>query len=216
MIDNLDMTRYNQSTLIYNFVEQMLRENNRWRVVIAIRKYDLKFSHQIQELFKGLPPAKDFQDEDFPNIAHVLIPELTEDQLAQASAQSPQIKQLLAGATADLKELLRNPFNLRLVGDLLGDEILATSFSLVRTQLELLKKYWEYRVIQNVSSSSREATLNSIVRQMVKDRTLHLSYYQLLSDPTIVGNNSLDELKIINVLDRFSDESSGFSHSYLI
>lgn len=88
-------------------------------MVASIRKFDLRYSQELQQLFLGEPSAE-FRDPEFMGIRHLNVPRLSDEELAQIPPQSPALQALITNAPQELQELLRVPFNLRLMAELLG------------------------------------------------------------------------------------------------
>jgi hypothetical protein len=66
------------------------------------------------------------------------------------------------------------PFNLRLASDLLGSGVRQDELAPIRTQLELLSRYWLHRVVQRHGGDDREAILRRTVEAMVHTRQLRV------------------------------------------
>ena len=77
---------------------------------------------------------------------HLLVGDLTGEELAVVRAASPHLAGLLDEASPRLRELLANPFNLDLAGQLLSEG--GASILQVHTRAELLAEYWRRRVGQ--------------------------------------------------------------------
>ncbi len=139
----------------------------RWHIVVSIRKFDLRHDGVVQELFAGVPPTA-FRDPSFDRVRHVNIPALSAEELAEAARQSEQLRLLISYADVDLQDLLASVFNLRLAGELLGDGRTIADVATVHTQIELLDKYWEHRMLLDaVEGHRREAVLRAVINAMM-------------------------------------------------
>lgn len=176
IIDDLDGARSGTSEKTFReLIAQVMKSGSRWRVIASMRKFDLRNNMEIRKIFRG-KPVPGFIDEDFPEIRHINIPKLQEDELSQIDPQSPELANFLATAGEALREMLRVPFNLRLTGELLGEGMALEMFTHVCTQLELLDQYWWYRVIRNDGQGdTREIILRKAVHHMVKSRELRVN-----------------------------------------
>src|SRR5262249_16636197 len=149
VIDALDAARTEPASKAFrNLIHSVAEAQGRWHVVASIRKFDLRYSQDLQHLFYG-EPINSFRDPDFPRVRHLKVPRLSEEEIAQIPSQSPPLYALIECAPRVLWELLRVPFNLRLMAGLLGIGINPADLTPIRTQLELLDRYWLYRVVRD-------------------------------------------------------------------
>ncbi len=175
VIDALDAARGGPAVMmIRDLIRQVVAKNSRWRVVASIRKFDLRYGEETKKLFAGTPPTR-FQDVEFGKIRHLNVPRLSDDELDQISSQSPRLRTLTDKAPKELEDLLRVPFNLRLLAALLGIGIAAEELTPIRTQLELLDRYWKERVLGlDRQGDARESVLRKVCEEMVKSRELRV------------------------------------------
>ena len=176
IIDALDAARSNQSidTLIA-LINAVISTNSRWRVVASVRKFDLRYNTQLRHLFRGQPSIY-FRDPEFWQIHHINIPELSDEEVAQVTGQSAEIGHLIAEAPPALADLLRIPFNLRLLADLVGAGINTAELRPIRTQPELLDLYWTERIIRHDhQGDARETLLRRTTDAMVSQRSLRVA-----------------------------------------
>jgi hypothetical protein len=203
VIDALDAARNDQTSQTIRFLlANTLNQNSRWKVVVSIRKFDLRYDQHLQKLFNGRPPTE-FQDPEFGTIRHLNIPPLTGEELADACRQSPSllslVNSIIAGEHFTLLNLLANPFNLRLVGELLNAEIGVETLIPIRTQIELLDRYWKERVIGNDwQGDIREAVLRRIVKRMVETRSLRVDRSEVIND--LAAGTHLSDLQSAHLL----------------
>ena len=74
-----------------------------------------------------------------------------------------------------MSNLIRVPFNLRLLAELLGAGVTVNELNPIKTQFDLLNRYWSYRVIrEDDHSDDREAVLRDACENMVNARTLQV------------------------------------------
>ncbi len=168
-----------------DLISKTLRTKGRWRVVASIRKFDLRYHHKLQQLFRGEPSVPtEFCDSEFAKIRHINIPILSDDELGQIGKDSQLLADFIDVAGQELQALLRVPFNLRLVGDLIGAEVAIESLALIQTQIELLDLYWQERVVRSDDAlgDAREALLRQAVEKMVATRSLHVNRSDVLGD----------------------------------
>lgn len=173
VIDALDAARADAvGAMVRDLIRQVVEKDGRWRVVASIRKFDLRYGAEIQQLFAGDPPTK-FVDPEFQRVRHLNVPRFSEDELSQVGLQSPPLQALISNAPAELRNLLCVPFNLCLMAELIGGGITLEELTPIKTQLELLDRYWQHRVVRSGrQGDAREAVLRKVCEQMVGSRML--------------------------------------------
>lgn len=174
IIDALDAARSDrQVKTLRDLIAQTSRMTSRWTIVASIRKFDLRYNREIGQLFVGTPPTP-FLDTDFANVRHINIPKFDREELDQIPAQSRDLGKLVDKPGSELYEMLRVPFNLRLLAELLGMGIAFHDLTPIRTQTQLLDLYWSYRVTQGQLGDAREVVLRRACEEMVRARTLRV------------------------------------------
>ena len=198
VVDALDASRDpEKAKFINNLLEDVLRNNKRWRVIASIRKFDLRYNRKLQSLFAGRS-IDGYNSPEFPNLRHINIPKLTVEEWLQVPQQHFDFGTLFLQASDELRELLFVPFNLRLLGELLGEGISVGELSPIRTQIELLERYWQERVIgSDFGGDVRESILTKAVRLMVKKRQMQLNRQEVVDTST---GNTLNEILSQNVM----------------
>lgn len=175
VIDALDAVRdANPGAALRGFLEDVLAKPGRWRVIAAVREFDLRNSPALQELFPG-EPAGEFRPRELANVRHLSVAGFTEEEVSGVCAFSPDLDGLWSSASPELRALLRNPFNLNLAAQILGAGVDTASFSTVRTQIELLNKYWSERVLRPLEGrDAREAVVRRLCEVMCRRRKLQV------------------------------------------
>ena len=188
VIDALDAARAEPaSRTIRDLIRAVVEQRGRWHVVASIRKFDLRYSQELKQLFAGGPPTalEECADPEFNSTRHLKVPLLSGEELTQIGHQSSELQQLIDGAPQELRELLRIPFNLRLMAELLGAGIAPADLTPIRTQLELLDRYWSHRVIRSDGQGdAREGVLRRACEEMVKARALRVDR-SYVAEPTL-------------------------------
>ena len=160
--------------MIRDLIRQVVENGSRWHVVASIRKFDLRYGVEIKGLFTG-PPPTEFYDPEFKAICHLKVPSLSEEELNQVALQSAELHALIHSTSTELHDLLHVLFNLRLIGELLGVGVSPDELTPIRTQLDLLERYWLHRVIRSdQQGDTREALLHIVCEKMVEERALHV------------------------------------------
>lgn len=173
IIDALDAARSESAAqTFYDLISLTLQETKSWRVIASIRKFDLRHHIKLRQLFVGAPPTE-FRAGEFYDLCHFNVPILTDEEWLQIPSQSLELAKLIAEAENPLLLLLKIPFNLRLAGELIGNGVTIESLSPIKTQIGLLDRYWEERVIRtDYLADAREAILRKVVEAMITTRTL--------------------------------------------
>jgi hypothetical protein len=178
-IDALDATRGGPSDRVFQeLIRLVLEHAPNWHVVASIRVFDLKFGVIYRDLFKGSPVDHHYQDSEFLQVRHLSVPKLTDDELEQVWSKSQLMANAYEQGTGTLRELLRSPFNLFLLSNVLASGL--REFSDITTQLQLLHLYWSYRVVgADRRGLLREGLLKVALDRMLDERTLQASVQEL-------------------------------------
>ena len=201
VLDALDAGKSDRSaqTLRDLMTLAMKTDSNRWRVIASIRKFDLRYDQELQQIFAGPPPNGEFRDPEFARLRHIEMPKLSDDELDQVVGQYQALAEVLSQAGQVLRELLRIPFNLRLLSELLNAGVQPRELTPIRTQTELLDRYWLRRVIgRDGQRGARETVLRRIAEGMVSARALRLDKAQVSLDGLMAS--ALDDLLRSHVL----------------
>lgn len=217
VIDALDAARSGVQ-MFRDLIAKVRKTSDRWRVVASIRKFDLRYGTELQRLFRGTPPTE-FRDNEFVNVCHLNVPQLSNDELAHIREQSECLADFIDNARPELRDLLKVPFNLRLMGDLIGMEVANEKFTPIQTQIELLDLYWQERVIvssdQAVFSDAREMVLRQAVEKMVEKRSLlRVNRSEVLGDSA--SSPSLNQLLKDHVLVEWQESSTARPDRYTL
>ncbi len=215
IIDALDAARSAEASATFNdLIARCVARLGNWKVVASVRKYDLRYNLDIQQLFQGVPPGQ-FTDTIFGNVRHVNIPVFSDDELEAIGRRSPELAQLLDAADPALRTLLRNPFNLRLMAELLDEGTALADLTPIRTQIELLDRYWQARIIRNDRrGDAREGLLRRAVQAMTTARSLRIDRATLTADTA--ASEPLHDLLSSNVLMEWQDAVSAAPERYIL
>ena len=179
-IDALDAARGREAlTVLLEVIERVARREGRWRVVASVRTFDLRHNPDLQAAIPAKRVVSDepHTDAEFAAVRHVAVGELSDTELESLEETGPEIHEFLGAATPRLRDLLRVPFNLRLLASLLErDEVDRQRLHNLRTQLELLDLYWERRVLAPaIGRDARELLAASLCRAAVRTMRLQVS-----------------------------------------
>ena len=171
-IDALDASRGGPTDAVFqDLIRRTIREAPNWNVVASIRAFDLRFGVGYRGLFRGPPVDRKFSISEFGNVRHISVPKLTSEELKQVWRFSPAMEEAYRDGTTGLRELLRWPFNLFLLADVLSEG--SYDLTQISTQIELLHLYWSYRVTRSDGQNiTRERALRAALDKMLEEHQL--------------------------------------------
>lgn len=176
IVDALDAARKLETqTVLRETIGSVLKSGSRWNVVASVRRYDLRLGTEWSRMFAGRPPISDSADPEFGATRHVFVKQLSDSELAQTATAMPELGKLLASASPALHGLLKNIFNLHLTADLLNEGVIQSTLAAVRSQTDLLSRYWDHRVRQSDGNhDARELALRAVLDEMVATKSLRV------------------------------------------
>lgn len=184
VVDALDAARADPAAaMLLALLSVVATSGSRWQVVASIRKYDLRHNPELRRLFQGtlgVAGAPELQDDEFTSLRHLNVPLFTDEELTSVRSQAPSLDALLRIAPPVLLDLLRVPFNLHLAAEILESRIDVKELTPIRTQSELLSRYWEHRVSAGAAGDLRERVLRRACKLMIEDRRLRTERHRLI------------------------------------
>ena len=218
IIDALDAARGGSAAqTIRSLIARVTAGNTRWRVIASIRKFDLRYSEELRDLFVAGSSAIDlseFRDREFLAVSHVNVRALSNSELQQVQSQSPDLATLVNRAPAPLHDLLRNPFNLRLLAALLSGGMTLDQLTPIQTQLQLLDKYWRHRVIgSDRKGDMRELVIRRVCEAMTEARMLRVDLARVAD---VASGDALTDLKSAHVLVEWQPEVDREPNRYVL
>src|ERR1700722_1152906 len=176
LIDALDAARGEAAaTAILDFIQQVKAGAKRWSIIASVRKWDLRYSRRLRDLFPatGAPNlGSKFKYPEFDNLGHVKVGTFTDEEFAQCCSQWSSLEALPKAANSQMIELLHVPFNLRIAVDLLDSGMAVSEFASLQDQIGLLQVYWDRRVTWSPGGDERESVLRVCLADMVANRRL--------------------------------------------
>jgi len=186
ILDGFDAARDDVTARTLLSLALDVHKSGRWRVVVSIREFDLRCNGALAALFQGTPSTS-AASTAFPGVRHVYVAHLDDAELAEVAQRLPELDPLITNAPSGLRALLRVPFNLQLAADLLRLGIGLGRIAPIRTQIELLDRHWEARVIRSDGrGDEREAVLRRVTVEMVRARALRAERAVVSSEPQLV------------------------------
>jgi hypothetical protein len=217
VVDGLDAARGEgtQETLL-DLIAAVQAGALRWNVTASVRRFDLRYNGKLRDLFTAggeEAAAPDFTAAEFSSLRHIVVPVLGDDELAQLAEVAPPLHELLKAAPRDLRDLARVPFNLRLLAELIDLDVDRAELEPISTQVQLLDKYWEHRVIgSDGEGDARTAVLRDVVERMIGARRLQVSRADIAS---VEASPALAELLSANVIAEAEMPSGAVEHEVL-
>lgn len=204
LIDALDATRGDsgKATAIRQLIRHARSVSDNWHVIASIRQFDLLWSTDWRQLFRAPVSSTG----ELGDVSHLEVDVLDDSELARIGSEAPGLGALIANAPANLRELLRVPFNLRLAAELGLD---ATSLGTVTTQLDLLDRYWLERVEGGEGGEARVAVMSDLSRHAVEARTTRIPR------TSTTNHAAVEELEHRGVLIRSGDHVEVAHHVVL-
>jgi len=221
IVDALDAARgRSASAAVFDLLRFVVKMPSRWRVIASIRSFDLRYSPELQEIFRKDGPASgvDFENDRFHDLRHVAVPIFSSVEMDELQGVMPRVRDVISVASPEFRELLRIPFNLRLLCELLCSGLTIQELTTIHTQAALLNRYWDHRVLSPASQGAlREQVLISVLETMRDNRRLSVSRTLL---PTTTHWSTLSELLSSQVLVEQEENVVGrfilaFSHHLL-
>jgi len=178
IIDSLDAARSPSSQAYYlDLIRRCIsRLKDKWNVIVSVRIYDAKKSPTLLNLF----PSKNqtscpipFTRDDI-GCRHFWIPSLDDIEIEQAMLQIPFLSAVYDHASKEFKQLMKIPFNLWLIENLILNESGDINYSAIQSETHLLKLFWELRVFEGHLSESKQIVLTRITGEMVNKQSLSI------------------------------------------
>lgn len=173
VIDALDAGRGSRTQdALLDLMARTIDLRGRWRVIATIRRFDLRANPALKQLFPGPPATADgrYQLDEFDRVRHFYVPGLSDLEFTRLADAAPRLGTAINVAPSALRELLRNPFCLRLFSDLIEQNQLNEPLF---TRIDLLDEYWDWRIGATAATASRrELALRSICEAMLESGVL--------------------------------------------
>jgi len=184
-LDAMDAARSDERIrTLRDLIEAIKLGAPEWHVVASMRQFDLRYSSRLQSLFHGPPPSK-WSLPEFSHLTHIVVPPFTDEEWADLIHEIPAVEALAENGTDPLRTLLRSPFNLRLVTEILAASTESRQLNAIETQGQLLEAYWKARVTPTSRDPyAREDMLWHVVTAAVEHRSLKVLRRDLPTDHT--------------------------------
>lgn len=214
IIDGLDAARGGSSEKVFrDLIHTVVNKISNWKVIASIRKFDLRYGKEFQRLFFGLPISSEYTDSEFHNIRHLNIPKLHQKELETVWQEIPIMSKIYKMGSATLKELLRSPFNLMLLSEIVQDHDNIEQLEGISTHIGLLDAFWSERIIRSDNNGyDREELLRKSAEKMINNNVLYVRKKEIANG----HGKLLNDLLSANVLRQWkNDKNIAFSHNIL-
>ena len=181
-----EQTRKNFLRLIRSAIQEL---KSIWNVVVTVRTYDAKKSHELLDLF-GSPDDTEYQSEGIL-CRHFTIPSFNEDEILQALNQIGCPESIYNDGSQDFKNILENPFNLWLLERILKGSQELPDFSQVHSEVQLLDLFWQRRIDNKNDADARSFLLARTARQMVKKCSLSIRQEEIHEERLYISGASI-------------------------
>jgi KaiC/GvpD/RAD55 family RecA-like ATPase len=211
IIDSLDALRAEASQRVFRqLIRQVHRELPEWTVIASIRSFDAMESVEVQRLFVKKP-----DDTPSPGLIarHISVPVFSDLELDEAVQQDTRLAPILSSASLQLREILRNAFNLWLVIHLLDENFGIDWLPEIESEVQLFERYWHYRISARDDSYDRIRILTDVTTEMVNSRTLSVALQD--SYKTTGASSTFKSLLSDEVLRKTQTERVAYSHNIL-
>jgi hypothetical protein len=192
VIDGLDALRSDLSQRTFReLISAVSRRVPKCAIVVSIRTFDLQQSEELQNLFFAAPSVSSAR-----KFSQVVVPPFSDEEMSDVIRQIPGLATLLADTKDEFKVLLRNPFNLQLATQLIEAGATAQELSVLDSQVQLLEKYWRWRIETPMDRLDRKALLRTVLNKMVERKSLSVAEGDVYSPgvgPALTGLQS-DEI----------------------
>lgn len=204
IIDALDAARGGSAEGVFaQLIEVMRASVPAWTVIASIRTFDLRNGRRFRHSMPGSPPDLAYTETSLPNVRHFQVPRLSDEDLDAASIAAEDLGALLSAAPNNLRDLLRNVFNLSLAAQLLADGANPDSIRTIATQSDLIDAYEDRRLTGIPAHKAAAAAVGTMVERR-----------RLAVRKVVIGHDQLDAVIQTGVLAESGDLVS-FAHHVL-
>jgi hypothetical protein len=206
-----DAGRERLLSIIRRAVEE---SKGRWNVLVSVRLFDARRSQGLRDLFRDPSAQKPFKGIGLADARVFEIPRLSDPEVADGVAQISGLSEIVIAATQEFRELLRVPFNLWLVRQILASDPNGKTLSAVASEVQLLGLYWSRRVLSDDISEQAQHVLGKVVREMVSSRALTVRRDKVYEIAAAAAWSYLQSAGVLKE-DGSAKQRIGFAHNML-
>jgi GTPase SAR1 family protein len=197
--------------IVLQKIAQVKKELPEWSVIVSVRTYD---AHQSQKLIELFPSGL---SQDRLDCRKFTIPELSDEELQLFLEENQRLHALYKVANQRLKEIFKIPFYLKLLDFIITQENAdINSLSVIKSEIELLDRYWNKVVGSIKPLLSTEVVLRKLTSEMINIKQLSVNKYDFLEK--LLGEEILivDRLLSENVLKETGATQGQLSYAHNI
>jgi len=187
--------------LVSQLLRQLVKDAPTWSVVVTMRDYDYEQDESSLSTIVGT--------------CKVNVTAFSDDEMAALASEHERLAELMRTGTKGTEDLLRLPFHVRLIAELLGQGIPMESLSSITDQVSLLQVYWRRRVATINAADAREGALTRLIQRMLETRTLVADRTGLTGDDSMTALLSEHVLEPANRSGRPDEGRIRFRHDLL-
>jgi hypothetical protein len=169
IVDGLDETRGSPGVPALHRLVGRVASADTWVPVVAVRRFDLRYSSELRQVFDGTHGEAAWLDPEFTGIRHVVVGDLSDPELDQLRGSAPALVRM--ARDPGVGPLLRRPIHLQLAAELLTRGGGEADIARLRSQLGLLDLYWSRTIEEPLARrASREAVVTTACTIAVAER----------------------------------------------
>lgn len=219
IFDAFDAARSDRTRIVYlRVIKKIIEElGDSWIIVVSARIYDARKSHELMDLFQdeGQVETSLYSDPTREiKCRHFFIPELTDEEINEASENIQGLSGLFQSGSQDLRDLLRIPFNIWLVEKISSTELDLMELSGVQSEVQLLEAYWSRRVDSNSNREDLRLLLLNAIRVMLEHHSLAVRKEEVYKPDLSAAWKQLMSLEILREVAP-SNQRITFGHNIL-
>jgi len=161
--------------IVLQKIAHVKKELPEWSIIVSVRTYD---AHQSQKLIELFPSGL---SQDSLDCRKFTIPELSDEELNLFLEDNKKLSSLYEVANQRLKDIFKIPFYLKLLDFILNQENAdINSLSVIKSEIELLDRYWNKVVGSIKPLLATEVVLRKLTSEMINIKQLSVNKYDFL------------------------------------
>ena len=210
VFDAFDTAKDSQlkQTILKQIRKSIQTLNSKWNVLVSVRSFDASKSPQLHELFPTGDLNKDV------TCRHLEIPKLSVQELLNTVEGNDRLNRIYKKANRELKELLRIPYFLTILNQVLqqNQKLSITEIAHIESEEQLLNYYWKTNV---ADTSNLDTFLYTLTFALAQKECLIIDKGEVLNG---VNSQLFDELNSRGLLHSvsFNSRKIAFSHNILL
>lgn len=182
----------------------------KWNVIVSVRTYDATKSPQLIKLF---PYNKSLTSHPI-SCRFMAINDLNDNELDSAFEDNITLQKAFSFVTNDLRQVLKNPFFLRLFEIVLEglSKIDLNKIKIIKSETELLDIFWHRKIVDTEESYQKETYLKELASKLVVKKTLSISKDNFITTERLNTFKDLRSNDIINEVG-VNERNISFTHN---